>query len=44
MTILLPILFVAVIVGLSSQRITRMHWAAMTAWILAVVVFNYLRH
>lgn len=41
MTIVLPILFFAVVLGLFARRVTPRHWAALAGWIVLVVAYNY---
>ncbi|MEO7716590.1 MAG: hypothetical protein ABIY70_10325 [Capsulimonas sp.] len=44
MNIVLPIIFFAVFLGLTTDKITPRHWLAMIVWICAVVGWYYIRH
>lgn len=44
MTIVLPIVFFAVVLGLFSKRITNTHWIALLTWISLVVLWNFVKH
>ena len=43
MTIVLPIVFMATIVGLFARRLDRKTWAFLIFWILLVIAFQYFR-
>lgn len=44
MNIVLPIVFFAVIMGLSVKRMTPRLWLLMIAWIILVVAYRYIKH
>lgn len=44
MSIVLPIVFFAVALGLSVRRIAPLHWGVMTVWIALVIAYNYAKH
>ena len=44
MTLILPILFFAAVMGLFSRRITTSHWWAMGIWISLVLAYHYFKH
>ncbi len=44
MNIILPIVFVAVCLGLFVRRLTPVHWSALTFWIALVIAYNYVKH
>lgn len=41
MSLVLPILLAAVIVGLFARRITPAVWLLMAGWILAIISYHY---
>ncbi len=43
MSIILPILFAVVGVGLFAPRMTARWWIFLACWILFVLVYNYLK-
>jgi hypothetical protein len=43
MTIVLPIVIAAVIMGLFSQKVTVRHWIILSIWIMMVIMYNYLK-
>ena len=43
MTIVLPILFFVVAVGLYAPRMTFRVWCVVALWIAMVIAFNYLK-
>ncbi len=43
MTIILPILFFAAVMGLFSRRITKIHWWVMASWIMIVISYHFLK-
>ena len=43
MSIVLPIVFLAVGVGLFAHRITPRVWALLTVWIMLVIALNYFK-
>lgn len=44
MTIVLPIVFFAVGLGLSVRRMLPWHWGLLTLWIVLVLAYNYVKH
>lgn len=44
MTIVLPILFVAVCFGLFVRRMTPLAWGIMLFWIVLVILVQYRKH
>jgi hypothetical protein len=44
MSIVLPIVFFAVGLGLFARRMTPRLWALMIAWIVIVIAYNYVKH
>ncbi|WP_301002416.1 hypothetical protein [Capsulimonas corticalis] len=44
MTIVLPILFFALFIGLTAQKITSRHWLVMIVWICAVLGWYYVKN
>jgi len=43
MTIILPILFFAAVMGLFSRRITTAHWWVMALWIMGVIAYHFFK-
>lgn len=44
MSIVLPIIFFAVVLGLFVKRMTPRLWALLTLWIVLVIAYNYFKH
>ncbi len=44
MNIVLPIIFVAVGMGLWVRRMTPTHWGALALWIALVIAYTYVKH
>jgi hypothetical protein len=44
MTIVLPIVFFAVCLGLFARRITNTHWIALAGVISLVIAVQFLKH
>ncbi len=44
MSIVLPIVFFAVGLGLFVRRMAPFHWGLMTLWIALVIAFNYVKY
>lgn len=44
MSIVLPIVFFAVGLGLYVKRMTPRLWALMACWIALVIAYNYFKH
>lgn len=42
MTIVLPIIFFAVCLGLFAKRITTTHWIALAGWISLIIAYQFL--
>lgn len=43
MTIVLPIVFFAVVLGLFAKRITNAHWIALVCVISLVIAYQFLK-
>lgn len=43
MTIVLPILFMAVGIGLYARRITAGTWVFLGVWIMAVILYQFFK-
>ncbi len=43
MTLILPIMFAAIGVGLFARRVTSLHWAGLVAWTMLIVAYHYLK-
>ena len=44
MTIVLPIVFFAVCLGLFAKRLTRTHWIALACVISLVIAVQFVKH
>ena len=44
MTIVLPIVFAAALMGLFVRRITSAHWAMLAFWIALVIAYHFVKH
>ena len=43
MSIVLPIMFFAVLMGLFVPRITRGWWLVLAAWIILILLYNFFK-
>jgi len=43
MSIVLPIMFFAVLMGLFVPRMTRGWWLLLAAWITLILIYNYFK-
>ncbi|MGI4789054.1 MAG: hypothetical protein ACRYFS_09415 [Janthinobacterium lividum] len=43
MTIVLPIVFFAVCVGLFAKRITNAHWITLACWISLIIAYHFFK-
>ncbi len=44
MTLILPILFAAIGIGLFARRVTAAHWVGLMAWTALIVAYHYFKH
>ncbi len=43
MSIVLPIVFASVALGLWVKRMTPWHWVGLAAWIVLVIAYNFVK-
>ena len=43
MTLILPIMFAAIGVGLFARRVTSAHWIGLTAWTMLVITYHFVK-
>ncbi len=43
MSIVLPIVFFSVVMGLWVRRMTPAHWLGLAAWIAVVIAYNFVK-
>ncbi len=43
MSIVLPIVFFAVAMGLFIRRMTPLSWSLLVAWIAAIIAYNFFK-
>lgn len=44
MSLILPIMIVAVVIGLTQKRMTFPKWLAVGLWICLVIAYYYIKH
>ena len=44
MTLILPIMFAAIGVGLFARRITQAHWVGLMAWTMLVIAYHFFKY
>ncbi len=44
MTLILPIMFAAIGIGLFARRVTLLHWVGLAGWTLLIIAYHYFKH